>query len=212
VLSLDTFPSRFAIQVHEPAHYGQNVHLLTNMGSKATVKTAMRRYSPHDYRHLSLMPMCAVLMCTTLMLSSRLPTRDSRRGSAFVEFVLLFPMLFLLLVGAFDLGFFCYAFIATQDAARVAALYTSTKLSTSADSAGACQYVLADLQALPNSAQLPSTCNALPLQVTAELTIGPDLLPASTVTVVYQTLPLVHIPGFPSQITIRRVTEMRVRS
>src|SRR2546423_163871 len=65
-------------------------------------------------------------------------TRGDERGSAFIEFLLLFPMLFFLFIGAFDMGFLSYALIGTQNAARIAALYVS---SPGANTANACLYV-----------------------------------------------------------------------
>lgn len=94
-------------------------------------------------------------------------TRKHQRGSALIEFLLLFPIVFFLFVGAVDMGFYCYALISVQNATRVAALYTSSESSVSADSTGACQYVLKDLAMMPNSSQLPSGCSALPLKVSA---------------------------------------------
>lgn len=129
-----------------------------------------------------------------------------------VEFALLFPMLFFLFLGAFDLGFFCYAFIAVQNAARVAALYTSSSSATAANQAQACTYVLGELQMLPNYSSFSSTCGASPLQVTATSVTGPDGNSASTVTVTYRTIQLVPIPGLGGQLSITRAVEMRIRS
>jgi Flp pilus assembly protein TadG len=140
--------------------------------------------------------------------------RANERGSSFIEFLLLFPLLFFLFIGAFDMGFLCYAFIATQNAARVAALYTSSSAATSADSAGACQYAFTELTKMSNSSQFLSGCSGAPLQVTALSSTGPDGKPASTVTVSYRTirLPVIPIPGFTPQFTIRRSVQMRVRT
>jgi Flp pilus assembly protein TadG len=137
--------------------------------------------------------------------------RADERGSSFIEFLLLFPLLFFLFLGAFDMGFLCYAFIGTQNAARVAALYMS---SPGANATSACLYVRTELATMPNSSQFPSSCGAIPLQVTVLSTTGPDGLPAKTVTVSYQTirLPAVPIPGFTPQFTITRSAQMRVRT
>lgn len=138
-------------------------------------------------------------------------TRSKQRGSAFIEFLLLFPLLFFLFIGAFDMGFYCYALIATQNAARIGALYTS---SAGAIPTKACQYVLTELGAMPNSSQFPSGCDSAPLQVTAQSTTGLDGQAASTVTVAYRTiqLPVAPIPGFARQFTITRTVQMRVRT
>ena len=145
---------------------------------------------------------------------SRSPRRRNQRGSSFIEFIILFPMLFFLFAGVFDMGIFCYALIETQDAARIGALYTSSQSTFAASSSGACKYVLIELSTMPNSSQLPSGCGAAPLQVTAQSTTGPDGLPASTVTVSYQTIqvPVLPIPGFSRQITITRSVQMKVRT
>jgi Flp pilus assembly protein TadG len=137
--------------------------------------------------------------------------RGTERGSAFIEFLLLFPMLFFLFIGTFDMGLLCYAFIGTQNAARMAALYTS---SAGADPTLACQYVKTELAAMPNSSQFPSTCNGAPLQVTVTSPNGPDGQASSMVTVSYRTiqLPAVPIPGFARQFTITRSVQMRVRT
>jgi hypothetical protein len=119
-----------------------------------------------------------------------------------------------LFAGVFDMGIFCYALIETQDAARIGALYTSSQSTFAASSSGACKYVLIELSTMPNSAQFPVGCNAAPLQVTAQSTTGPDGLPASTVTVSYQTIqvPVLPIPGFTRQLTISRTVQMKVRT
>jgi Flp pilus assembly protein TadG len=53
-----------------------------------------------------------------------IPLHDER-GHAMLEAALLLPWVLFLFVGAFDLGFYNYALISTQNAARVAAWYTS---------------------------------------------------------------------------------------
>lgn len=152
-------------------------------------------------------PICRVAV---MAIGQAVSTRE--RGSAFIEFVLLFPILFFLFIGAFDAGFFCYTLISVESAARVAALYTSGSSATSANSSGACTYVLGELQTMPNTSLLPSGCSASPLQVTAQSLTGPDGQPASKVTVTYQTMQLIPIPGLPGQLSVTRVAEMRVRS
>jgi Flp pilus assembly protein TadG len=140
------------------------------------------------------------------------PLKRSQQGSSLVEFVLVFLMLFFFFVGVYDAGFYMYAAIAVQDATRVAALYTSDS-STSGDSAGACQYVLAELQSLPNYAQAPANCGSLPVQLTiASIASGPDGNSTTQVTLSYQTVPLIAIPGLPGQLTITRTAQMRIRT
>ena len=140
---------------------------------------------------------------------------DRQRGTALIEFAVIFPMLFFLFIGAFDLGFFCYALIAVQNAARVAALYASAFPGThQTDSASACTLALNELQAMPNYASLPASCGASPLQVTLATVSAPDNTANATikVTVIYQTMRLIPIPGLAGQMNITRSVEMRVRS
>jgi len=122
------------------------------------------------------------------------------------------PWIFLIFLGVFDFGFYAYAAISTAQAARVAALYTSSSSSNAADSTGACAYALNVLQDLPNVGSGVTTCSALPVQVTATSVVGADGAAASQVSVTYQTLSLFPIPGLMGQMTITRTAQMRVQS
>jgi len=154
--------------------------------------------------------------------SRRIPARadtgarfgeNCRRGNAVVETALMAPWIFLLFLGVFDFGFYAYAAISTQQAARVAALYTSSSSSNATDSAGACTYALNALRYLPNMGSGVTSCGAgQPLQVTATQVTGPDGSNASQVSVTYQTIPLFPIPGLMGQMTITRTAEMRLGS
>jgi hypothetical protein len=131
-----------------------------------------------------------------------------------VESCLLFPWFILLFVGALDAGFDLYALIGVQSAARIAALYTSTSSSTAGDSAGACTLVLQALNYMPNIHGVVTTCSATPLTVTAT---GPTTdqygNSYSTVSVTYQTVALMPIPGIlAAQFTITRTAKMQLRS
>jgi Flp pilus assembly protein TadG len=144
--------------------------------------------------------------------------RSGQKGNAVVETALMAPWIFLLFLGVFDFGFYAYAAISTQHAARVAALYTSSSTSSVADTSGACQYVLAALKDLPNMSGVTSCAadasqisTTTPVAVTAAAATGPDSTPASTVSVLYQTVPLFPIPGLMGQMTITRTAEMKVQ-
>lgn len=139
---------------------------------------------------------------------------NRRRGTALIEFPLFFLLLLYLFLGAVDMGFYCYALTAVQNAARVAALYTSSSSSTQTDAAGACSnYVLPELQALPNHAALPSGCNQSPLHVTATTVSAPDgtSKTVSKVTVTYTSIQLIPVYGLPGQMTMARSVALRVR-
>lgn len=122
------------------------------------------------------------------------------------------PWIFLLFMGVLDFGFYVYAAISTEHAARVAALYTSSSSSNANDNTTACYYALQALRDLPNVPSTLTTCTSLPVIVTAAPVTGPDGAAASQVSVTYQTLPLFPIPGLMGQMTITRTAQMRVKS
>jgi Flp pilus assembly protein TadG len=137
--------------------------------------------------------------------------KQRRRGGALIELTLLSPWVFFLFIGIVDLGFFSYALISVENAARIGAEYTSANTTTVADQAGACTKVLAELANLPNVAGL-SSCSATPLTVTAAAVTGPDGKPATSVSISYQSISLIPIPGLlQSQLNVTRNVQMRVR-
>jgi Flp pilus assembly protein TadG len=141
------------------------------------------------------------------------PRRSRRSGGSLLEITLLFPWFFFLFVGAFDWGYYAHALISTQAAVRAAVLYTSQNATTATDQATACIYALNELkiaQNVPNS----GSCNAAPIIVTAGLVnSGADGQPAASVTVKYQTLALIPIPGLlGNQFWITQTVQMRLRS
>jgi hypothetical protein len=134
------------------------------------------------------------------------------KGQAVLELALLSPWIFFLFVGALDVGFYAHDLIATQNAARVAVEYTSSQQGSSTDSAGACQYALAEMGTLSNLRSVAS-CNALPLIVVASSVTGPDGAAASSVSVTYQSVRLIPIPFLlTKQMTVTRTAQMRVRN
>ncbi len=130
-----------------------------------------------------------------------------------IEFCLLLPWYIFLFVGAFDFGFYSYALIATQNAARVGATHCATA-ATDTDQAGACTYAVGQLKFLPNVSANDTTCAASPITVTATYSAsGADGNPSTTVTVIYVTPQLIPIPGVvPGQLTITRSVQMRLTS
>jgi Flp pilus assembly protein TadG len=142
-----------------------------------------------------------------------LPARRERResGTSVIELSLLFPWIFFLFVGAFDMGFFTYSLIAVENSARVAAEYTSASASVAGDSSGACTKVLAELALLPNMRDVTG-CGASPLTVQASSVTGPDGNPATSVSVTYSGNNLVPIPGLlMGQLNVTRNVQMRVK-
>lgn len=127
------------------------------------------------------------------------------------------PWIFFLFVGVLDFGFYSYAVISVENAARVAALRIAMDPDSAADAALARRYVCAEMAHMPNSSYNPSgsTCNATYIQVTtaAQPFAGVDGLPAVEVAVTYTTIPLIPIPGLvQNQLTITRVVQTRLLS
>jgi Flp pilus assembly protein TadG len=138
--------------------------------------------------------------------------RQRRNGTALVELSLLGPWLFLMFAGVLDFGFYSYALITTQNAARVAALFAASDESAATDEAGTCAAVLREMRSLPNAKDLQS-CTALPLHVQLETEqAGAPPHTVARVSVTYQTVPLFPIPGLAGRLTATRTVEMRVKA
>jgi Flp pilus assembly protein TadG len=124
---------------------------------------------------------------------------------------LLAPWVFFLFIGALDWGFYSYALISMQAAARTAALYTSGNSTVASDTATACTLVLGEMASLPNVTTTGNSCTTNPA-VTASLITGPDSQPATQVAVTYQSVSLIPIPGLlAKQFTITRLVKMKIR-
>jgi hypothetical protein len=129
-----------------------------------------------------------------------------------VEFSLLLPWYVFLFIGAIDYGFYSYSLIATQNAARIAAMYCSGSSTAAIDSDTAWSYAADQLRKMPNVGSSLST-NAAPLVVTANAVTGPDGGNATSVTVTYTTPQMIPIPGLlTGQLTISRTVQMKLRS
>jgi Flp pilus assembly protein TadG len=133
-----------------------------------------------------------------------------RRGHAVIEVALLAPWLLFLFIGIFDAGFYMHALIATENAARAAATYTSRSSLTADNSAGACRYALDELQAMSN-VRGRSTCGASPLIVTASKITDADGWPASLVSVTYRTDRMIPVLGIMGQLNVTRTVQMLVK-
>jgi Flp pilus assembly protein TadG len=136
------------------------------------------------------------------------------RGSSIVEFSLMTPWLIFMFIAAMDWGFYAYALIATEAAARVACLYTSSSAGTATDSSTACTYALGQLQRMSNVSNTVTSCSASPVVVTATyVASGADTNPAASVTVVYTTPVYIPMLGeIPRQLTITKTVQMRIGS
>ncbi len=132
---------------------------------------------------------------------------------------LLCPWIFFLFVGTFDVGSYVNALIATENAARTAGLYYVSSQKRSSDINKACYYALEILRTQANVRSSVTSCGSTPSAVSqtapvaltaASISAGPDGQPATTVSVTYQTVVLIPIPGLlPRQFTVTRVVEYK---
>jgi len=160
----------------------------------------------------------------------RVDRKSRTRGQAIVEASLMMPWLAFLFVGILDFGFYAYAAISIQNAARAAAIRAAAS-QYSFSWASACSAALGELRGLPNMVGI-NTCAAsagaitdtLPAAVVvtvldgtttppcADCDLGLPSNPTSVqATVTYQTLPMVPIPGLVTgRMTMTRIAESRV--
>ena len=136
------------------------------------------------------------------------------RGNSVIEATLMVPWLLFLFIGIFDFGFFAYSAIATENAARVAALHISSDISIAGDVTISNQMARADvckeMASLPN---VGAGCPAGVVQVVVQPqpNNGPDGQPAAQVSVTYTTDQLIPIPGLlMGKMTLTRTVEVRI--
>jgi hypothetical protein len=89
-------------------------------------------------------------------------------------------------------------------------MQTSQTPATATDSTLACNYVLTELNVLPNTRTL-TTCGALPLIVNPTTFVDADGATAARVDVTYQTINMIPIPGLTGQLSITRNAQMRLK-
>ncbi len=128
------------------------------------------------------------------------------------------PWIVFLFVGILDLGFFSYAMIVTENAARVSAIQASGSTAASSDSVSACSVALREMTSLPNTVGL-ITCGSGSVTVSSPVSVVATSVDhgsgdiSSRVTVMYLTLPMIPIPGIlPVQVTVTRSAEVRIGS
>ena len=143
------------------------------------------------------------------------PRRNRRRGGSALEMAFLLPWYIFLYIGAFDWGYYSRALISTENAARTAAMYTSQNAEytavTSWNTTAVCNYALEELRVTPNISSTQG-CTALPVITSYGPVIGADGQPATEVSVTYQTINLIPIPGIlRSQATFVCRVQMRLR-
>jgi Flp pilus assembly protein TadG len=166
--------------------------------------------------------------------------RKSQAGNAMVEVALMSPWIFFLFVGVFDMGFYAYAIICTENAARAAAMQTAASVNAANASVAAlaCPAVLKEMNLLLNVGGGITTCAANALAVDAANPVGVekktlcgasppsgvvcDATPcadcvavpsavSSQVAVTYQSNGFIPIPGIlTNKLTLTRIAEMRI--
>lgn len=138
-------------------------------------------------------------------------SKRNRRGNSVIEVSLMAPWILLLFIAVFDFGFYVYAAISVENAARVAALHTSSAPTLAGDSSTACFYAMQELQRTANVAALPANfgCGANPLVVTASPTTV-NGIKSSQVMVQYDTGVGIPLPWFPANYRITRFVSMRM--
>jgi Flp pilus assembly protein TadG len=146
--------------------------------------------------------------------SSSMP-RHRSSGNSIIELTFMMPWLLFLFVGVFDFGFYAYALIATQNAARAVAVHNSiSKTAANGDPDGSgCQIAFFELKTAAYGRTMAADCKSSPLRVvsTYETAGTPDGNPAAKVIVTYQTALLIPVPGLlPGQMAITRTAWMRV--
>ena len=142
------------------------------------------------------------------MTGSRVSFR-SKRGSAAVEVGLLIPWLVFTFVSILDFGFSTYSLIATQNAARVVAMYGAASSTNLANIANVkCSYAADELKYAPT----PVTGCGTALSVTTSSNTNFAAFTEVQVTVTY-TVNLMAIPGMmPGTLAISKTVTLPVRS
>src|SRR5438270_8381285 len=96
-------------------------------------------------------------------------TRRKERGQAAIEVALMLPWIVLVFAAVTDFGFFAYAFISVQNAARAAALYTSSDPLLANNSSAACTYAVGEASFLPGVGTTCTVATAGTMTVAAAL-------------------------------------------
>lgn len=167
------------------------------------------------------------------MMTTSIKRKRRQGGNSIVEVALLAPWIFFLFVGILDFGFYSYAAICTQNAARAVALAAA---QTATAGVTPCSAALGEMRMLPNVGfnptfschtnfavtqaipvavcvgQLTSTATSvcsLPSVACADCSLDPNAT-SEEAEVTYQSIPLVPIPGIlMGQLTITRVAQER---
>ncbi len=145
-----------------------------------------------------------------------------RGGNAIIEVTLLLPWIFFLFLAIFNFGFYSYALISVENAARAAAMYTSGSTALAGSGQFACNVAVEELRSLPGIGA-DASCNCTGSSCTAGASnqlgvfaqvlpsaVSPDGDPAAEVAITYQTIDLFPLPWIGGKMTFTRVARMRI--
>lgn len=157
--------------------------------------------------------------------------KKTAQGSAIVEMTLMMPWLFLLFICVLDFGFYAYAAICTQNAARFVAMYAAQQ-GAAVGPGQACQIAMGEMGWLPNlqvTVQTPNPCSGGPVSDPSPLAVSVRVLDATSTnpacadcalnsnatsaqaTVTYRSIPLFAIPGvMMGRMNLTRIAEARI--
>ena len=137
---------------------------------------------------------------------------SGEKGQALLELSLLAPMMLLLFAATVDIGFYTYAAVCTENAARTGAMHASIDRDLAA-SANLSQVIRGDvcseMKALPNvGAACPTS--VISVSAVSQPFTGADGQPATQVSVTYTTVPLFRVPGLMGQYSLTRTVQIRI--
>jgi Flp pilus assembly protein TadG len=138
------------------------------------------------------------------------PPNRRRSGNSIIELTFMMPWLLFLFVGVFDFGFYAYALIATQNAARAVAIHNSISKTAATDKDGSgCQIAIFELKTAAYGRAI-NGCGGNPLQVTSTLMQDSNGNDMANVVVEYWTPSLFPMPGLKYFPSITRTAQMMV--
>jgi Flp pilus assembly protein TadG len=148
--------------------------------------------------------------------------RRTRRGGAAIELAVLLPFLVLLAIGAAELGRAYHASIVVANAASAGARYGAQNVNTSGDAASMNAAATIDAgdigDVAPESSRFCRCSNGTTPASCTSACPAPAGYPAYTEPEVFVTTSatktvtfLMHYPGFPASITVRRTATFRVQ-
>jgi len=132
--------------------------------------------------------------------------RNSRRGTAAVEFALILPIVMILVLGCIDFGRFTHSYLAVTNAARAGAGFGSVNPYTTASATT----WKADIKsAVVDEMSKLNGFDSTQLTVTSSYIDEGNGLWRVKVTVSYPFQSVVSWPGLPATMTMQRVVVMR---